>query len=260
MAFATIDGVRSYYRLEGNSGRPLVVMAHALGADHGQWDPQISALLPHFQVLRYDVRGHGASDAPAGDYTIEQLGRDVLGVADAAGGREFAFCGLSMGGMIGQWLGANAGSRLTHLVLANTSPKVADPRIFEDRRKMVLETGMAAAAEAAVQRFFLPETAAAGVPAVASLRNVLMSTNPLGYAGCCAAIRDMDQTGSLDRISVPVLVIAGDHDTSLPWGGHGEVLAQRIGGAHAVHLPTAHLSNVERPDEFNRSLLNFLTA
>jgi pimeloyl-ACP methyl ester carboxylesterase len=97
MAFATIDGVRIYYRLEGNPSRPLVVMAHALGADHGQWEPQISALLPHFQVLRYDVRGHGASDAPAGDYTIEQLGRDVLGVTDAAGGREFAFCGLSMG-------------------------------------------------------------------------------------------------------------------------------------------------------------------
>jgi pimeloyl-ACP methyl ester carboxylesterase len=135
--------------------------------------------------------------------------------------------------MIGQWLGANAGSRLTHLVLANTSPKVADPRIFGDRRKMVLETGMAAAAEAAIQRFFLPETAAAGVPAVGSIRNVLMSTNPLGYGGCCAAIRDMDQTGSLDRISVPVLVIAGDHDTSLP----GVVMAKYSRSASAAHAP-----------------------
>lgn len=260
MPFASAGPTRIYYRLEGNAGKPLLVMAHSLGADHGQWDPQIPALLPYFRVLRYDVRGHGASDAPAGDYTIEQLGRDVLAVVDVVGGSRFAFCGLSMGGMIGQWLGAHAADRVTHLILANTSPMIADPRIFEDRRRSVLETGMAETTVAAIGRFFQPGTVAAGNPAVDTIRHVLQATNPVGYAGCCAAIRDMDQTGTLDRITAPVLVIGGDHDTSLPWAGHGEILAQKIKSARAAHLPTAHLSNVEEPALFNKAILDLLLS
>jgi 3-oxoadipate enol-lactonase len=256
--FLTVDETRIYYRLEGNEGRPLVVMAHSLGTDHGQWQPQMDALLQEFQVLRYDIRGHGASGAPAGDYTLEQLGRDVLALAGAARAERFAFCGLSLGGMIGQWLGVHAGDRLTHLVLANTSPKVADPGIFEERRKTVLAEGMGKLAEAAIGRFFLPETVASGLPAVATIRRVLLATPPAGYAGCCAAIRDMDFTGVLDRIALPVLVVAGDRDQSLPWTGHGEILASRIPGAQAVHLPTAHLSNVEQPEAFNRAIVDFL--
>jgi 3-oxoadipate enol-lactonase len=258
MPLLDAGSIRIYYRLEGNPGLPLVVMSHSLGADHGQWDPQLPALLPHCQVLRYDIRGHGASDAPAGDYTLEQLGRDVLALADSAGAGRFAFCGLSLGGMIGQWLGAHAGDRLTRLVLANTSPKIADPAIFETRRKSVLETGMAAAAEAAIGRFFLPETVASGLPAVSTIRHVLLKTNPVGYAGCCAAIRDMEQTAALDRITTPVLVVAGVHDVSLPWNGHGDVIAGRVPQAKVVHLPAAHLSNVEAPAAFNSALLNFL--
>src|SRR5581483_1168257 len=170
MPFADIAGTRIYFRLEGNDDRPLLVMAHSLGTDHGQWDPQVSALLSDFRVLRYDIRGHGASDAPADEYTIDQLGRDVLALADRAGARRFAFCGLSLGGMIGQWLGVNAGDRITHLVLANTSPRVADPGMFEERRKSVLAEGMGKLAEAAIGRFFLPETVAAGLPAVETIR------------------------------------------------------------------------------------------
>ena len=137
MPFANIDGIRHFYRLDGRDDRPAIVFSHSLGLDHGQWDHQAADLLPHFRVLRYDIRGHGATDAPPGEYSLERLARDILGIADAAGVAQFAFCGLSLGGMIGQWLGANAGERVTHLVLANTSPRYGNPQVMEDRRAAV---------------------------------------------------------------------------------------------------------------------------
>ncbi len=258
MPLTDSDGARIYYRLEGRGDLPLLVLAHSLGVDHGMWDAQTAALVRHFQVLRVDVRGHGGSDAPANEYSIEQLARDVLAVVDRTGGRPFAFCGLSLGGMIGQWLGVHAAGRVTALVLANTSPRVADPKAFETRRRTVLEQGMGGIADAVMERFFSPATRARGLPEVESVRHAILATNPTGYAGCCAAVRDMDHTGVLGRIRVPVLVIAGDHDQSTPWNGHGDVLAQSIPGARAVHLPTAHLSNIERPSSFTRALLEFL--
>jgi 3-oxoadipate enol-lactonase / 4-carboxymuconolactone decarboxylase len=260
--FADSEGCRIYYRLEGASTRPLLVLVHSLGADHGMWDPQMAPLLSRFQVLRLDLRGHGASDAPAGDYTVAQLAHDVLaavdGSANETGGERFAYCGLSLGGMIGQWLGANAGSRIERLVLANTSPRMTDPGLFETRRVTVLEKGMSAIADAVMQRFFSARTLAAGNPAAESLRNVLLATSPVGYAGCCAAIRDMDQRTLLGRIRAPTLVIGGDHDASTPWLGHGDVLANAIPGARAVHLAATHLSNVERPVSFTAALFDFL--
>ena len=198
MPFADSNGCRIYYRLEGSAAKPLLVLVHALGTDHGVWDPQMPALLQHFQVLRPDLRGHGASDAPAGEYSIEQLANDVLSVVPRD---RFHFCGLSLGGMIGQWLGANAGHRIDRLVLANTSPRMADPGLFEVRRTTVLAQGMGAIAEAVMQRYF---TRANGGNAEAnSVRSVVLGTNPAGYAGCCAAIRDMDQRAAsrLDKVT-----------------------------------------------------------
>jgi len=258
MPFAVSDGCRIYYRLEGAPTAPLLVLVHSLGTDHGMWSPQMPALLRRFRVLRLDLRGHGASDAPAGDYTLAQLGRDVLAVADAAGVARFAYCGLSLGGMIGQWLGANAGDRLERLVLANTSPRMADPGLFEIRRATVLAKGMAAIEEPVLQRFFSSRLLASGSAAVESVRAALLATSPVGYAGCCAAIRDMDQRPALAAIQAPVLVIAGDRDLSTPWAGHGDVLAGGIPGARAVRLDAAHLSNVERPSSFTAALFDFL--
>jgi 3-oxoadipate enol-lactonase/4-carboxymuconolactone decarboxylase len=255
---ADSESCRIYYRLEGAAGKPLLVLAHSLGADHGMWDPQMPALLRYFQVLRLDLRGHGASDAPPGAYTIAQLGRDVLATVDAAKRPRFAYCGLSLGGMIGQWLGAHAGERIDRLVLANTSPRMADPSLFETRRLTVLERGMAAIEDAVMQRFFSARTLASANPVAESIRNVLLATNPAGYAGCCAAIRDMDHRPLLGGIKTPVLVIAGDADLSTPWAGHGDVLVQQIAGSRAVHLPATHLSNVECPSAFTAALFGFL--
>ncbi|HWX55935.1 MAG TPA: 3-oxoadipate enol-lactonase [Verrucomicrobiae bacterium] len=259
MPFATVDKARLFYRLEGRSDLPVLVLSHSLGCDHGMWAPQMPELLEHYQVLRYDTRGHGASDAPAGDYSIEQMARDVLALADALGLKTFNFCGLSMGGAIGQWLAIHAPERLRALVLANTSAQFSS-EILEARRKAVLQDGMSSVVDAAMGRFFMPETLARGGPYTQSIRSVFLGSNPQGYAGCCAAIRDVNHKSGLAKIHAPTLVIVGDHDASTPWTGHGDLLASGIPGAKAVHLPTAHLSNLEQPGSFVAAVLEFLLA
>jgi 3-oxoadipate enol-lactonase / 4-carboxymuconolactone decarboxylase len=258
MAFTIIERSRHYYRLDGRDAQPVVMLSHSLGLDHGMWDPQASDFAPHFRVLRYDIRGHGASDATGGDYTIEQLGRDALGVADAAGADRFAFCGLSLGGMIGQWLAVHAPDRLTHLILANTSARLTDPAHMENRRRLVEQGGMAAIEEMVMGRFFAPDVLRARPPAVDGARRTLLASDPVGYAGCCAAIRDMDQRTLLPRIQAPTLVISGDLDVGMPWEAHGELLSQAIPGARARRLPAAHISNLERPRSFSTAVLDFL--
>jgi 3-oxoadipate enol-lactonase / 4-carboxymuconolactone decarboxylase len=258
MPFVHDANARHYYRHDGLANRPALVLSHSLGLDHGMWDPQVPEFLRHFQLIRYDTRGHGASEATPGDYTIEQLGRDVLAIADAAGVERFAFCGLSLGGMIGLWLAVHAPDRLTHLVLANTSPRLTDPGAMEARRHAVVEGGMAAVVDTVMRRFFSPAVLEADPPFVATARRRVLTTDPVGYAGCCAAIRDMDQTGILDRIHVPVLVVSGDGDVGMPWEQHGHVLASTIAGARAVRMAAAHISNLEQPRTFGAAVLEFL--
>src|SRR6266849_4247071 len=199
-------GSRHYYRLDGADDLPVLMLSHSLGCDHTQWDPQADAIQPHFRVLRYDIRGHGASDVAARDYTIELLARDALAIADAFGIAQFAFCGLSLGGMIGQWLATHNPDRLTHVILANTTSRFPDPSVMETRRRTVLDGGMAAIEDAVMRRFFSEENLTANSPAVSRSRRVLRTTDPAGYAACCAAIRDMDQTASLSAIRTPALI------------------------------------------------------
>ena len=251
-------GLPQYYRIDGRDDRPVLILSHSLGCDHTLWDEQAAALATHFCVLRYDTRGHGATAAPSGDYTIETLALDSLALADSLGIRQFAWCGLSLGGMIGQWLAANAPDRVSALVLANTSPHLTDATLMESRRQAVLEHGMAAIEDAVLGRFFTPEQLRAVTPDVQRIRRVLRATNPAGYAGCCAAIRDMDLRPLLSSIRAPVCIIAGDYDVSTPWQGHGEILASSIAGSRVEHLPAAHLSNLGMPRTFNAALSRFL--
>jgi len=260
MPFMTVNNLRLFYRLEGKPGRPVLVLSHSLGCDHGMWNQQAQDLLPHFQVLRYDTRGHGASDVSKGEYSIEELGRDLLGVTDALGISRFALCGLSLGGAIGQWLAVHAPDRLTGLVLANTSPQFGPRTNWETRIRAVLDNGMAGIVDVVMQRFFSAETLAQSDALVNTAKSVLLGTDPTGYLGCCAALRDFDSRKWLQDIHVPTLVITGDRDVPTPWDGHGEVLARDIPGARTVRLPAAHLSNLERPRSFTAALLEFLQA
>lgn len=258
MPFVQILEGQLYYRIDGPDHAPVVVLSHSLGLDHGMWDTQAAALSPHFRVLRFDTRGHGASLATTGDYTIDQLGRDVLALVDALGIERFAFCGLSLGGMIGQWLGLHAANRLTHLILANTTPRVSDPSAMEARRLTVLAQGMSVIVDTVMGRCFTPVSIERNPPTVATARRVVLATPPAGYAGCCAAIRDLDFRADIARITTPTLVVAGDFDVSMPWDGHSAVLSTTIPHASVARLPTAHLSNLERPRSFTAALFRFL--
>jgi 3-oxoadipate enol-lactonase/4-carboxymuconolactone decarboxylase len=256
--YALVDNTRLFYRLEGRDDAPVLILAHSLGVDHSLWDQQALDLIPHFRVLRFDWRGHGASDTPPGDYTIERLGFDVLALTDNLGIKRFAYCGISIGGFVGQWLGANAGGLLTHLVLANTSPYVGPPSNWDARRETVLNGGMKKLESTFLERSFMPATVARRDPRVDSLRRVFLGTNPDGYAGCCAAIRDMNNLSLLPRIQTRTLVIAGTKDVGCPWEGHGEILAREIPNTRGVKLQAAHLSNIERPRSFTAALLDFM--
>jgi 3-oxoadipate enol-lactonase/4-carboxymuconolactone decarboxylase len=256
MPFVNRDGVRLWWRCDGDPSKPALLLGNSLGTDLALWDPILPQLIERFFVIRHDMRGHGASDAPAGEYTIELLGRDAIAVADAAGRKTFSYAGISIGGMIGQWLGVNAGERLEKLVLANTSPKLPT-EIWAARIDAVTKGGTAAIADAVLGRWFTAGFLARKPPRVESARSTLVHTNPAGYVGCCAAIRDMDQRSAVSRIRVPTLVVTGTHDLATP-KADGELLAKAIPGAQLVELPAAHIPVIETPGAFANALLSFL--
>lgn len=250
------DGCRIAYRLDGREGAPVLALSNSLGTAMAMWEPQMAVFSRHFRVLRYDSRGHGRSGAPAGSYSIDRLGRDVVELLDALGIARVSFCGLSKGGMVGQWLGWRAPERLDRLVLANTSACMGPPEGWDARIRTVLAEGMGAMAEPVLQRWFRPAFLEAAPHAVAPVRAMLLATSPAGYAGCCAAIRDMDQRPLLPLIQAPTLVIAGTHDPATPID-HAEQLAREIPDARLVALDAAHLSNVEQPGAFASAVLDF---
>lgn len=258
MPFANLGNSRLFYRLEGNETKPVLVLSHSIGTDHAMWDPQVPDLLPYFRVLRYDSRGHGASDAPPGDYSVEELGQDALALVDSLDISQFYFCGLSLGGAIGQWLAARAPDRLTKLILANTSPQFGQGTNWETRIATVRERGMAGIAGIAMQRFFSANFLQRSNSYTDSIKSVLLGTDPKGYIGCCAALRDTNYIALLREIQAPTLIIIGDQDVSTPWSGHGEILAREIPGCKILRLPAAHLSNIERPRSFTAALMEFL--
>jgi 3-oxoadipate enol-lactonase len=257
MPEANLGDVRIRYRLDGRADAPVVMLSNSLGTALDMWDPQIPALAAHFRVLRYDARGHGASSAPAGPYTLEQMVGDALALLDHLGLPRVRFCGLSMGGMVGMWLGSNAAARVERLALCNTSAFMPPAEAWNARIARVNEAGMQAIADAVLARWFSPGFIASDAPAVNAARAMLLACDPRGYAAACAAVRDMDQRQLLSRICVPTLVVAGTHDVSTP-PREGRGLAERIAGARYVELDAGHISNLERPDAFGRALVDFM--
>jgi 3-oxoadipate enol-lactonase len=258
MPFAESNGTRLNYRFDGPADAPVLVLSNSLGTNLSMWDPQIPALAAQFRVLRYDTRGHGQSSVTAGPYTITQLGRDVVGLLDGLGIERAHFCGLSMGGAIGMWLGICAPERIDRLVLCNTAAKIGAAETWNARVEMVRTKGMGPVAETQAQRWFTPAFIAKAPDVIASTRQMIAGTSPEGYTANCGAIRDMDQRETISRIQARTLVIGGLHDPVIP-AADVRYLADTIPGAKLVELDASHLSNVEAADEFTKALLNFLT-
>ncbi|HEX8427003.1 3-oxoadipate enol-lactonase [Hymenobacter sp.] len=245
-----------FYTLTGPADAPVVVLSNSLGTDHTLWNAQAPALAEHFRVLRYDTRGHGQSAVPAGPYTIEQLGHDVLALLDALELKQVHFCGISLGGLTGQWLGIHAPERLHKLVLSNTAAKIGTADMWNARIAQVAAEGLSKLAEATAGRWFTPKFQQTQPETVQNILDVFRATPPAGYTACCAAVRDADFWQDIRRISVPSYVLTGTADT-VTTVGDGEYLEKHIPHAHMLPLPAAHLSNVEAAASFTGALLRF---
>lgn len=257
MPFLEIDGARIHYRFDGPDEAPVLLLSNSLGTDLGLWDPQMPVFARGFRVLRYDARGHGASSATPGPYTIAGLARDAIALLDGLGIGSAHFCGLSLGGMVGMWLGVHAPGRVRKLVLCNTAARIGPPELWNARIDAVRKGGMEAIAAAVIERWFTPATRERAPEAVARVRQVLEATPAEGYTASCAAVRDMDQRAAIAAITAPTLVIAGSHDVATP-PADGRFLAERIAGARYVELETAHLSNIEAAQRFTETVSAFL--
>ena len=260
MGFVQLTEGELNYQLDGPADAPVLVLSNSLGTDLHMWDAQIPAFTQHFRVLRMDTRGHGRSLITPGPYSIEQLGKDVLAVLDALHIERAHFCGLSMGGLIGQWLGINAGERLHKLVVCNTAAKIGDESTWNPRIETVLRDGaaaMVALRDASIARWFTPDYAQAHPDQAKKITDMLAATSPQGYAANCGAVRDADFREQLSSIKVPTLAIAGTEDAVTPPAG-SRFIQERVRDAEYAEFHAAHLSNVQAGDAFSERVVAFL--
>lgn len=251
------DGCAIHYRIDGDEGLPRLMLSNSLGTTHEMWDLQMPELIRHFRVLRYDNRGHGASDVPEGPYTIERIGRDALELIEGLGFAPLVYCGLSLGGMVGMWLGVNAPGLLTRAVFANTSAHIGQPDVWNQRIALIEAEGMQAAASGIIQRWLTQDFLSGNPVLTAKLLAMVAGIPPSGYVSTACAVRDMDQRASLSAIGIPVLVIAGALDPATP-PAMAETIVEALPNARLAILDAAHLSNIEKPDEFTNLLVKFL--
>ena len=253
------NGCPIHYEIEGPDNRPVLMMCNSLGTDLHMWDPQAAAFAKEFRLVRYDRRGHGKSGVPTGPYTMEMLGRDALAVMDALGVRKVNWCGLSMGGMVGQWLGANAPERIDRLILSNTHSFFPDKAMWDDRIRMAQEKGIPGMVDATMERWFTKEFRERAPDRIAVMRDMYLRTQLDGFLGCCHAIRNMDLRDTHARITAPTLVIVGTKDPATPPAA-GKEIQSRVKGAKLAELDAAHISNFEQPQGYVDTVLGFLKA
>lgn len=259
MSQIDIKGESFYYSRTGAHDAPVVIFSNSLGTASEMWQRQIAAFSQDFNVINYDTRGHGRSVKNAGPYTIDQLGQDVLNLMDALDIERAAFCGISMGGLIGQWLGVNAPGRITRLVICNTAAKIGTAQAWLDRAAQVRENGMGPIADSSASRWFTQAYVDTGDSIITQLIDGLRATDVEGYAACCEALAHADFRDQLNKISVPTLVIGGQHDP-VTTTDHAADLGKGISGAVVKNLNASHLSNVEASDDFSAAVLAFLKA
>ena len=260
MARIQANGVDINYELTGAERAPVVVLSHSLGCSLAMWDGQMAALTDRWRVLRYDTRGHGQSGVPAEPYSIGQLADDVVALLDALELETVHFCGLSLGGTIGQTLALQHRKRLASLILCATASHLPPPHLWQERAAMAREQGMVAVGDAVMERWFTEGFREQEPARAAAIRQLVVDTAPDGYANCCLAIRNFDVRDAVREIELPTLVIVGADDPATP-PSMAQVMAERISGARLeVIEDAAHLVNIQQEAAFNDALVTFLGA
>ena len=253
------DGASINVEVAGSERAPALMLSNSLGTNLHMWDDQAGELAKHFRLIRYDRRGHGASSVPPGPYSMERFGRDVLAILDKLGVERTNWCGLSMGGMVGQWLGANAPNRVNKLILSNTAPYYSDKAPWSDRIALVRDKGLGALVEANMQRWFTDGFRKSHPQVIDKMKAAFTGPDPKGYIASCEAIRDMDFRESNARVKAPTLVIVGAQDPATP-PAQGEAIAKAIPGAKVASVDAAHIANMEQPQVYTKVVLEFLQS
>jgi 3-oxoadipate enol-lactonase len=257
-----VGGVRLAYRVDGpaDGEAPVVVMLHSLGTDLHMWDPQVAALARRFRVVRYDCRGHGASDVPGDAITIERLGLDVIELLDHLDVQRAHLCGISLGGLTALWVAAHHPERVARAVFANTGARIGTSESWDERIRAVRGGGMSAVRDAVLARFLGAGFRAAHPDVAQTIGRMLDATPAAGYVAACQALRDADRTAEVARIRVATLIVAGELDESTPPALSDTLHAGIPGSTLIVFRGASHLSNVERPDEFTAAVERFLSG
>jgi 3-oxoadipate enol-lactonase len=249
--------VRLHYEQSGTANGPVLVLSNSLGSNLHMWDKVLPSLETSLHILRYDTRGHGKSSVPPPPYSIDQLGNDLLLLMDHLSIDRAHLCGLSLGGLVSQWLGIHAPERFERLIFANTAAHIGTRDGWEQRIAMVQSSGMDLLAQQTVERWITPAYREQHPAEMETIRQMLAATNPAGYCGCCAALRDTDLRGEIDAIEAPCLVITGTHDPATP-PSDGRAIHSALQNSSCVEFNSAHLSAWEKADEFAGAVLAFL--
>ncbi|WP_374666240.1 3-oxoadipate enol-lactonase [Acinetobacter sp.] len=247
------------YQTFGNSHKPALIFSNSLGTKFSMWQPQINFLKKDFYVICYDTRGHGESTAPKGPYQIEQLGTDVVNLLDYLNIAEASFCGISMGGLTGQWLAIYYPERFNHVIVCNTAAKIGEEQAWNDRAQLVREQGLKPIADTAAARWFTEPFIRSNTAIVESLSNDLGAGSPEGYASCCEALAQADMREQLAKIRIPLLVIAGQKDPVTTMTD-AQYIINNVRSSSLFELNASHISNIEQPKAFNQVVKDFISA
>ena len=245
------------YATFGDTNKPSIIFSNSLGTNYSMWRPQIDALQNDFFVICYDTRGHGASSTPQGPYSIEQLGLDVVHLLDHLNINKATFCGISMGGLTGQWLAIHQPERFNHVIVCNTAAKIGQEQAWLERATLVREQGLNPIATTAASRWFTNPFIQSQTALVETLSNDLAASSAEGYANCCEALAKADLREQLKDITVPVLIVAGIQDP-VTTVIDGQFMLDRIPNAQMFEINASHISNIECPNEFNQAVQCFI--
>ncbi|QIC65158.1 3-oxoadipate enol-lactonase [Acinetobacter schindleri] len=253
----TSNDAQINYQTFGDAAKPALVFSNSLGTNFKMWQPQIDFFAQDHFVICYDTRGHGGSEAPQGPYTIDQLGQDVVNLLDHLNIEKAAFCGISMGGLTGQWLAINRPERFNQVIVCNTAAKIGQEKAWLERATLVREQGLTPIASTAAGRWFTEAFVQSNPDIITKLSNDLGTGSPEGYASCCEALAKADLREQLKQVKIPVFIIAGQQDpvTTIE---DGLFIQKQIFNSQLFNINASHISNLEQPEDFNNTIINFL--